>query len=123
VSREINNQMATIDTRDITERVEELEESRQESRAKRVWDAEFGRELKSLQRLAREAESYGADSEILVRDSHFIEHAKDVADSLGRIDHEAEWPACHIDWSAAADDLQSDYTAIDFDGVTYWVRS
>jgi hypothetical protein len=27
-----------------------------------------------------------------------------------------------IDWNEAASELQMDYTAVEFDGVTYWVR-
>jgi len=27
-----------------------------------------------------------------------------------------------IDWKAAARDLQVDYTEVDFDGVSYWIR-
>lgn len=27
-----------------------------------------------------------------------------------------------IDWERAAEELRMDYTAVDFDGVTYWVR-
>lgn len=28
----------------------------------------------------------------------------------------------YIDWKRAAEALQSDYTSVEFDGVTYWVR-
>lgn len=31
--------------------------------------------------------------------------------------------ANHIDWDGVADELKADYTSIDYDGVTYWVRS
>ena len=31
------------------------------------------------------------------------------------------WSYC-IDWDRAAEDLKMDYSAIDFDGVTYYVR-
>jgi hypothetical protein len=27
-----------------------------------------------------------------------------------------------IDWDATAENIQADYTSVDFDGVTYWIR-
>jgi hypothetical protein len=27
-----------------------------------------------------------------------------------------------IDWEATARNVRTDYTAVDFDGVTYWIR-
>ena len=35
----------------------------------------------------------------------------------------SNWPFNCIDWEKAAEELQQDYMSIDFDGVTYWMRS
>lgn len=61
--------------------------------------------------------------EALIRDSYFATYAEELASDIGAIDRNAKWPLSHIDWEAAADELKMDYTAIDFDGVEYWIRS
>lgn len=82
-------------------------------------------EYAKLQALCDEAEDYAGDwkdGATLIRDSYFEDYAREFAEEIGAIDREAAWPACHIDWEAAADSLKQDYTSVEFDGVTYWVR-
>jgi len=57
-----------------------------------------------------------------IRDSYFTEYAEELAEDIGAISKDSPWPACHIDWEAAASALQQDYTSGEFDGVTYWAR-
>lgn len=61
--------------------------------------------------------------EALIRDSYFETYARDLADDLGLIKDDAQWPATCIDWEKAAEELQMDYSSCEFDGVTYWYRS
>lgn len=144
-TREIDNRADTIDSRDVIERIDELDGERRDlhdaiedaegdaerdaaKRALAEWDESAeGDELRSLQALAKEAEGYAADwhyGETLIRDSYFEDYARDLANDVhGRGVRDAEWPFNHIDWEAAADALKADYTSVDFDGVTYWVRS
>lgn len=82
-------------------------------------------ELRILKALADEASGYAADwkyGETLIRDSYFRDYAEQLADDIGAIDRNASWPVNCIDWDQAARELQMDYSAVDFDGVTYWVR-
>jgi len=82
-------------------------------------------EYRALMALADEAEGYAADwrhGETLIRDSYFKEYAEQLADDIGAIDAKAGWPNNCIDWDKAASELQQDYTAVEFDGVTYWIR-
>lgn len=58
----------------------------------------------------------------LVRDSHFKDYAQELAEDIGAINSDATWPNNCIDWERAARELQYDYTSVEFDGVTYWVR-
>lgn len=129
-----------IDSRDVIARigeleseraglVDELESSIDDGKAERItlaeWDAENGAELKALRELAEEAEGYAADwhhGETLIRDSYFKDYAMELAEDIGAINREASWPNTCIDWDQAARELQMDYSAVDFDGVTYWVR-
>lgn len=120
MAREISNYDDIIDSREIIERIAEIEAD-----GDRTEDDD--QELATLRALAEEGESmadwqYGAT---LIRDSYFVQYAQELADDLGIINSNAtagQWPLYHIDWEAAADELKQDYTEIDFDGVTYWVR-
>lgn len=116
-----------IDSRDVIARIEELEEEQE-----RLAEAEAGplpeedtAELAALKALAEEAEGYAPDwnhGATLIRDSYFKEYAQQLADDIGAIPRDASWPCTCIDWDQAAHALQQDYTAVEFDGVTYWVR-
>lgn len=120
-TNEITNSEDVIDSRDVIARIAALES-----------DAEDGvllegeaEELAALKALAAEAEGYAADwqyGETLIRDSYFREYAMELAEGLGVIPAGLSWPCTCIDWDQAARELQMDYTAVDFDGVTYWVR-
>lgn len=59
----------------------------------------------------------------LIADSYFERYAEELAEDIGAIPHDAQWPANRIDWEAAADDLRMDYTAVTFDGNDYLMRS
>lgn len=92
------------------------------------WDnnSDEAEELKQLRALATEAEGYSDDwryGATLIRDSYFKEYTIDLARDLhGKAIDNAEWPFSCIDWEKAADQLKQDYTALDFNGVEYWVR-
>ena len=89
------------------------------------WDDDNGEELTALLALAGEAEGYASDwkdGSTLVRNSYFVEYAQQLADDIGAINKDARWPNDCIDWDKAAEELQQDYTAVEFDGVTYWVQ-
>jgi hypothetical protein len=91
------------------------------------FDQDEEEELRILEALAEEAEGYAADwhhGEALIRESYFETYAQQLADDLGytgsgKTDH---WPFTCIDWEQAAEELQQDYTSVDFDGVTYFIR-
>lgn len=81
-------------------------------------------ELKALEALADEASQspdwdYG---ETLIRDSYFVEYAQELAEECDMIPDNLSWPLTCIDWEQAANELKYDYMAVDFDGVTYWIR-
>lgn len=81
-------------------------------------------ELLILRALAEQCEGYGDwhHGETLIRDSYFERYAEQLAEDTG-IDLNQGWPLNCIDWERAARELQMDYTSVDFDGVTYWMRS
>lgn len=82
-------------------------------------------ELATLKSLQEDGEAYAPDwkyGATLIRDSYFKEYAQELADDIGAIDRNATWPLNCIDWDQAADELRSDYTTVDFDGVDYLIR-
>lgn len=121
--REITNSDDIIDSRDVIERIRELEAQQDDAEDGELDDYEE-QELADLRELASDGErladwTYG---ETLIRDGYFEDYARDLADDLGLIASDAQWPATCIDWAQAARELQMDYTSLDFAGETYWAR-
>jgi antirestriction protein len=84
-------------------------------------------ELLALRALVEELESCSGEDvrhgATLIRDSDFESYARDLAEEVGAINRDASWPNTYIDWERAADELKMDYSSVEYDGVTYWVRS
>lgn len=59
----------------------------------------------------------------LIRDDYFTTYAEQLAEDIGAIDRNAQWPMSYIDWEAAANALRQDYSECELDGVTYLIRS
>lgn len=119
MAQPIDNTDDIIDSRDVIERIDELVNQDDE-----LTEDEHD-ELVSLRALHDEAADYSEDWEYgvaLIRDSYFKTYAQELADDIGAIDAKASWPLSCIDWDQAAAELQMDYTAVDFDSVTYWTR-
>ena len=123
----IDNTQETIDSRDIIERIEELESERETLTA---LDDENGEELKALKALAAECEHVAdwVHGEQLIREDYFTQYIEDLIDDCYQLPKEltsGNWPYRHItiDYQAAADEVKVDYEKVDFDGVTYFIRS
>lgn len=116
-----------IDSRDVIEAITELTENLADQSDVFAPDelADMRTELAALVALADEAAGYAADweyGETLIRDSHFTDYARELADDIGAIPSGLSWPMTCIDWEQAVRELRMDYTSVDFDGITYWVR-
>lgn len=117
--REITKYDDIIDSRDIIERIAELMDAGSAPDEGPNDDPEL-EALRALQEDAAHPDwEYGVS---LIRDSYFRNYAEELADDIGAIDASANWPLDCIDWNKAANELKMDYTPLDFDGVTYWVR-
>lgn len=105
---------------------EYLTETEAHAAAVEAWNGtDEGEELNSLLKLQEQSEGYSdwTHGVALIRDSHFENYARELAEDLhGAKIRDAEWPFSCIDWEKAANDLQTDYTSVDFDGVDYWVH-
>jgi antirestriction protein len=122
---EISNSDDIIDSRDVIARIDELESIEGiEDKINALEEDDEAKELVALRELANGAEGYSDDwryGATLVRDSYWVEYCEDLVKDTGDmprdIPHYVE-----IDWNATAENIKADYTAVEFDGVTYWVR-
>lgn len=106
------------DTRDLIELIDYLEGIDDP-------DEDEVEELRRALELQAELEPYAPDyryGEAVIADYHFRQYAEELADDLGLIDGKAGWPNSYIDWERAADALKMDYTGVEFEGKTWWVR-
>jgi len=124
-----------IDTRDIINRVEELESVLETAIEDGVWDdddrATAQEELTALQAILTELKTVGGGDEqwrgdwypiTLIADSYFTDYAQELAEDCGMINDNASWPNNCIDWNKAARELRMDYTPVTINGFTYWTR-
>jgi hypothetical protein len=129
-----------LDSRDILERIENLELEQDDAHTK---------EIAMWRKILAEAADYAGaspkDGIFFVKDSYWKNYAIEYADDIGSltdyarsvqryfssveyepVDLSTQWPFRHIDWDAAADELREDYTSVDveWDGstYTYWYR-
>ena len=123
MSNQIDNTRDTINSREIIDRIEELEGIEEP-------DNEEAQELAILLKVQEQAEDcadwrYG---ETLINESYFTDYIEDLIKDCYELPKEFEsgnWPWRHmtLDYQAAADEAEYDYTRIDFDGVDYLIRS
>lgn len=134
----ISNMDDVIDSRDVIERIEELQTERADLQetldtcddgeptlraniACKEWDEENGEELRALLALQEEAEGYCPDwtyGARLIRDSYFEQAMDEMIADCYTLPELPSFMTVTLDYNA----LQQDYTAVDFDGETYWVR-
>ena len=88
-------------------------------------------EYHSLKKVADDVVTSVVDKEHeqLICEDCFLEYTKQLVDDCyGDVKKQLDnppWPWRHMtmDWEVCADELKSDYVEIDFDGVTYYMRS
>lgn len=123
----IDNAADVLDSRDIIERIATLKRQSEldEAGLEVGLDADECAELVALETLQEVApQGYSHDwthGVTLIRDSYFTDYAQDLL--VFGLDIFKDMPSyIVVDWDATARNIRYDYTAVDFDGVTYWVR-
>ena len=104
----------------------QLEELTADGVPRLLWDeTDEGQELKTLRALADQCEGYGdwRRGETLIRESYFEAYAQELADDIGAVPDDLQWPLTCIDWEQAARELKMDYTEVGYDGVAYLMRA
>lgn len=83
-----------------------------------VCDEDECREYWALREFESDVGAATFRDESFIADHYFVDHARDLAESLGKdLDH---WPYTCIDWGDAAQALQQDYSCTEFMGETFW---
>ena len=142
----ISNQDDVIDSRDVIERIEELQSTLESYHDDQettlsfefaLQDAanfpEHDDEYTELQRLLKlQSEAEGSPDwshgETLIREDYFTSYIEQLIDDCYELPKEfksGDWPWRHmsIDFEAAANEAKVDYIEADFDGVTYLIRA
>ena len=130
----ISNLDDTIDSRDVIARIEELEAERvaiespdsvfiETKRLIEEFDnSEEGQELIALKVLAAQGEDYAPDWEYgaqLIHEDYFEEAMDEMLEDCGDIPKDLpSYLTITVDYDA----LKQDYTELDFDGQTYYIR-
>jgi hypothetical protein len=129
----------TIDSRDIQERIDELQSEfdslvdeyedvdGEEDAGEDLlnWLEENGDEFVTLLEVKEEVEQYTSewdDGAFMIADNHFEDYAQELAEDTGAIDRNAKWPLTHIDWDEAAEELKCDYSEVTIAGKSYWIQ-
>ena len=136
--------MDVLDSRDLQERIEELETELEElieelegageendetaiSDAKHAideWKDENQGELDALTALKYECGPEWKYGVAFIAEEDFEAYAQDLASDLyGEEIRNASWPFDCIDWKQAAASLRMDYSSIDYQGTTFLFRS
>lgn len=128
---------AIIDSRDIIERIEELEDiknsmqqdvddDRTSGSELALWlQGEEAEELNALIAFATEASQYSSDweyGETLIHEDYFTEYCMEMLKDCGELPTNISWYIV-IDEEATAENLKSDYVKLEFDGQTYYMRA
>lgn len=82
-------------------------------------------EWAALKAFVADGESYAEDwnhGATFIADSYFEDYARELAEDIGAIKRDMEWPCNCIDWEQAANQLKADYTSVTVNGNDYWVR-
>lgn len=119
---------SVIDSRDIIERLNELEAFDSDDHEPPTITNEEKEELSVLKAFAEEVEGYCVDfihGESLIAEDYFVQYTKELVADCYELPKDMEsgvWPYNNLkmDWEGAAEDLKVDYTETEltWDGVT-----
>jgi hypothetical protein len=142
MANEISKVDDIIDVRDVIARVEELEELLADENAFPDIEEETtfssdgetdlteeSEELNTLKELLSDLAGNGGGEKwkgdwypvTLIRDSYFEDYAQELVQDIGDLPDNIPGYLV-IDWVATANNIQKDYSSVEFAGVTYWYR-
>ena len=133
-----------IDSRDVIARFKELDDERdplvselqeaedsgddkreaEASEALEQWDDDNGEEYNTLKELIKDCEGYG-DWECgtaLIHRSHWVDYCRELTEDIDGIPKDLP-SYIVIDWEATADNIEADYSVVDFGDEDYLIRA
>lgn len=122
---EIRNNQDHIDSRDVEERIKWLEEIKENSDPdENTFDDNDELELKTLKDLKKDyIEYYGESSwecgAYFIKDDYFEDYCQEYIEDCYEI---PDFLQHHIKWDSIANEMEMDYTEIEFDGQVYFTR-
>lgn len=138
MTKSISNNDGVIDSREVIERLEELETER-EAIVDAIDECEDPEQLevlkadleefdddgyKALKAFAEEGDNNSCewtDGVTLIREDYFVGYCEELVTDTGDLPRDVPQYIV-IDWDATARNLRSDYSEIEWDGVTYLAR-
>lgn len=88
--------------------------------------ADFGddeaAELAELEELESEISDF-RHGETMIPVYDFEDYARQFAEDIGALEDCDRWPATCLDWKEAAEELSSDFTEVEYQGTSYYVRA
>jgi len=128
----VSNTDDVIDSRDVIERIEELQGERDSFEVDgeenpEAWaeqNPDDAEELRVLEALAEECEGYSdwEHGETLIRESYWEDYVQELLEDIGDIPRNIPGYLV-IDWEATARNIAYDYTIVNFGGVDYYIRN
>jgi len=116
--------MDVIDTRDLQDRLEEIEYDLETLDLSPTERTDFEQEAKAIREVKAEVDGYAGDTfqdgVQLIAMEDFPEYIQELLEDTGDVP-KLPWYV-EIDWAATADHLRVDYTEVDFQGTTYLFR-
>ena len=133
MSSAITNDIDVIDSRDIIERITELERNTEDEIITLIDNEDWAAiddidndelsELAELKKLASQCEGVGdwEYGELLIRRSYWIAYVEELLRDIGDLPANIPW-YIEIDWETTARNIEMDYTSVDFGDVEYLIR-
>ena len=106
-----------FDSRDLIEELAELEAMEAADRDQE--DIDRMAAIRELADSGIEDWEFGAQ---FIPESEFEDYAQELAEDIGAIPDDNQWPLYCIDWERAARELSTDYSLVEFEGDSYYVR-
>lgn len=117
--------MDIIDTRDLQDRLEEIEYDLETLDLSADERNDLMVELKAIQEVKAEVEGYASEDWEhgiqLIAEADFIEYCQDLLEDCGEIPPNLP-PYIAIDWETTADNLRADYSEVEYEGAIYLFR-
>lgn len=130
--------MEYLDTRDLQERLEELEgertdlqeavndaEGEEEKQTAHeeldVWEGDNLEELEALRELKDEVSEWD-DGNTLVPKDDWLDYVEEMLKDCGDLPRNLPW-YIEIDWEKTAENIEQDYGTVDYLGTTYYYRT